>query len=922
MIKDEFNNIEITNDKQTKLVEFGKTQKAEFTSKKENTVPEGELNEKFVGKTIKQTTEVNVEYINKVPSHTTTTVVKTATTATNVASAAASTVVVASTVAVTAVAVATGISVAIHDYHCELSSLLISSNAISYSFTIVDYNKDDSGIDYQTYEENPKGLLKTDRTLGGPEEEPYYENDFSNPNRPFVLKVSNANYVSEHYLDYGKSEEDSFSGLTLGDTYEITLSENRYGGEVLYHESFTTFKNSYCRYFYLSSYADFRNGTLWTEVDYLDELENLNSFNLNLTAKDDSTFTYQIPLEVKTGYQELSVSDFDFTRTYDFVFSYKKGEDVIEFSTGEINFIDSNTGVSEVYGVNWDKTANFVTKEIALTLDYQDDFDIFSQFELELQDAEYPEEVTEVFTLVKTTDEQIITIPEDSSIYLRRAYKYQFSYLNAENNQRSIIESGEVTFVDNSNGQKAFNSCSIDPVPNYENKTFTVTLDYVDDYSELVSFALEMHSDDTDSVTIYLNETTEPQVISAADYDIDFLKTYTYTLTYYDIANGEQYTAAEGSITFDTSSLTSTFNQLIFDKTANFNDRSFVVQLDFIDELNVFSQFKFTLNAIDKSETIEYGLEKTTEPQTLYADEMTSGGSAGTDYRIDLVYDNMTYSLSYYDARTEETIVAVPETEVSFTNSVHSVFNDLESSFDFTEEASGTTYMLPVHFDYDDLAHSYYSFDVSFWKNDEEVGYLVFEGYNLSDEWQYGVYTNVDSTYDVDGIINTSGVYVKVVANYDMDSDPNLPSSEEVFYKEVALTKGEVKQVHGAYVRTEYLHYGGEIMLSVVYSGGPDDLGSQLVIETYNNNTYIYNFELSIGNNYSMVVLSETDDSIVLEEEQFVDELIDHPVKLSLRYCTYYVDYSDPAYGSDGQIVPSDYITMVIADSYKFSLSV
>ena len=41
MRNDEFNYIEITNDKQLRGVEFGKTQTAEFTSKKENETPEG-----------------------------------------------------------------------------------------------------------------------------------------------------------------------------------------------------------------------------------------------------------------------------------------------------------------------------------------------------------------------------------------------------------------------------------------------------------------------------------------------------------------------------------------------------------------------------------------------------------------------------------------------------------------------------------------------------------------------------------------------------------------------------------------------------------------------------------------------------------------------------------------------------------------
>ena len=88
MRNDEFNKIEITNEKQTIGFEFGKTQKLEATSQKENKAPEGELNEKYVGKTIRKQTEVNVKYDNKAtaPVHESTTVTST-TTATSVASA-------------------------------------------------------------------------------------------------------------------------------------------------------------------------------------------------------------------------------------------------------------------------------------------------------------------------------------------------------------------------------------------------------------------------------------------------------------------------------------------------------------------------------------------------------------------------------------------------------------------------------------------------------------------------------------------------------------------------------------------------------------------------------------------------------------------------------------------------------------------
>jgi hypothetical protein len=143
---------------------------------------------------------------------------------------------------------------------------------------------------------------------------------------------------------------------------------------------------------------------------------------------------------------------------------------------------DNSGAISNVNGVIWDKSANFITKQFDIQLDYQDDFYYFDNFELELADHEYPDEVRETFPLNKTTDVQTVTITDDSSVNFRRTYDYIFRYQNRGVNE--IIESGEVTFTDNSNGQKEFKNFTISPTPNLDDNTFDVQLDYIDDYEE------------------------------------------------------------------------------------------------------------------------------------------------------------------------------------------------------------------------------------------------------------------------------------------------------------------------------------------------------------------------------------------------------------------------------------------------------
>ena len=154
MRNNEFNNVEITNEKQIRGLEFGKTQESETVSQKENKLPEGELNEKYVGKTIRKQTEVNVQYANKAtaPAHGSTTVTS-ATTATSVAATSASVVTAASVVAVTAISVAAGISVALHDYEYKFESFLVTSNSLSYELYIVDHkNERPDGEPYEEYD--------------------------------------------------------------------------------------------------------------------------------------------------------------------------------------------------------------------------------------------------------------------------------------------------------------------------------------------------------------------------------------------------------------------------------------------------------------------------------------------------------------------------------------------------------------------------------------------------------------------------------------------------------------------------------------------------------------------------------------------------------------------------------------------------
>ncbi|MBQ6731311.1 MAG: hypothetical protein IJR08_05330, partial [Bacilli bacterium] len=773
---------------------------------------------------------------------------------------------------------------------------------------------------------------------GNPDEEKdFYDDDpnsiFDNT-RPFVLKVSNDNYVSEHYLGYGLSNYGSFSGLTLGDKYNITLSENRYGGQILYNETFVTYKNSFMRDFYLSGSANFREGTFDVYLDFVDELEDLNDFTLTFTDQERPSAQYTFQLEPVNGYQEVSVysqdqstSGFDFERAYDYAFSYKKGDDVYEFSTGSVTFYNTATERSEVFGVNWDKTANFITREFNVQLDFQDDFNYFDNFVLVLQDHEIPEEVSEEFALSKTTDIQTIALTDDSSINFRRAYDYTFRYEN--NGVVETIETGTVTFTDNSNGKKEFRSIAIDSIPDLGNHRFGVTLDYDDDYDELFSFCLLINDVTGAEKEIYLEKTTEKQYVDYNQYELDINNTYSYSLKYYDAETDEYYTPVSGeTLSFDLSSFSSDFNELIFDKKGNFDTLSFDIQLDYVDDYNYYSDFTFTIKD-DQEHEKTFNLDKTIEPQTLYIDDYEEeelDGEINKVYLYSMRASTFTYVFKYFDASINEYVTEESEA-FTFTNALTSTFTDIVSPFDFTADDGGQSFTLPLRFEYDDAAKIYQEFDVQICKDNESLSSLRFEGNTKTEEWLYGVF--VLDGLDINDIINANDTSIKVFTYVDESLNPNIDPNiyeEPIFTKDVTFTLGKEHEIYGGRITYDHIVYNSDIGFQLVYSGSPDDF-TDCELNFKGASGKIYRFtisQLSPGNNYTTIYMDSDYIDTAVSESDFQNDFIDHPMKVSVVYYTLTNEVSsgDVTGGSGDTVVKNGPFTTILHESFQFYESV
>ena len=644
MIRDEFNQIEVTNDKQLLRSEFGKTQKVEFSSQPDNKLPEGDLNEKYVGKTIRKETEVNVDYINKVPSHGSTTVVTSTGTATTAAAATAGTAVAASTVAVVAIATVTGISVAIHDYKYEFKSLIISSNELRYELYVYD------------------AMLKDDEYLSFEDQESSREEEFDElSSAPFKLRVYNNNYDASQYLWDRSTNMGVFENLTLGDTYNIVLSENRYGGEEIYKDTFVTYVNSSIVDFTVYQYTDYVVGTFDYNLDFVDDNDSISDISLQFYPVDlpsEIVADFSVPKEA--GYNTMVAMYkngnlmLDLNAEWGYRVLYTQNGETKIFKEDKVAFEDYAGRKSVFNDFIFDKTANYIENSITVTLDYIDSLGWYSDFNLKLtqipvdatgsqggQDDYYSQEIP----LMATNEPQTINLNEYEFFVRDTNFKYTYSLSCLYQGELTVLkeETEPFSFSDTSGGVSEFYNLEFDKKADFVNNTFKVRLDYKDDFNAFYSFVLHLFPEGVNAQYDFsLNPTTEEQTCTFDEnqhWNFSFDYTYTYNLTYYDDYGQVTYGANSESFVFaDEQGRVSEFRGVTFTGNYDIGTGMAPVQLDYQDDFGYLSdfvmyffgpitssgtdpliQFANSDGALPSIEDYEYSvsLEKTTEVQYI-----------------------------------------------------------------------------------------------------------------------------------------------------------------------------------------------------------------------------------------------------------------------------------------------------------------
>ena len=888
MIKDEFNNIEVTNDKQVGLKEFGKTQKSESTSFHGNKIPEEEFNKKIKFDT--HPNHTNVEIKGKTQEVVKVTKVASASTASSIGAATASVATVGAVVAVTAISVVTGISVALHDYEYKFNSLLISANEVTYDLSIIDNKEKEENyeeIDYQSYEEEHESLT-------------------------FSLRLYNANYDYTHTLWLG-SNYGTFEGLTLGETYNIVLSESRYGGEKIFEKTLTTYKASKMNSFDIFQDADFTTSTINVMVDYIDDDDSFSDFTLTLsnTYEPDGI---SFPLKKTTDKQEVMLVDqnnkkFDLSEPCSYIFSYKNKGEVEEFQKGEITFFNIAPETSEFYEFIFDGSANFITNEFFARLDYMDDLNIFSDFKLILSDATgFDYEIP----LEKNKQQQTF----NSKMYdidLSSTYTYRLVCL--QDGVEAELDSGVVTFYDISGGVSELRDFIFDGTANFLTKKFEVQLDYQDDFGYFTDFRLIFD----DEIVFTLNETTEPQTINCSEFGLDFfLVEHSYVLKYSNYGVDEIFISDTVLFT-DTSGAVSEFNGLKFDKKADFIDRTFDIALDYQDDFELYSEFQLTINDLDTSESKVFALEKTTDIQTLTINEIVDGSPEyDPEYVVDIVKHNLTYSFSYKDSGS--LVELIKDEELVFTNSNPSTFDGVESPYCFLWDPTVGEYFLPMRFLINDVMEIYNSLQVELYCGDEVCATISYNPDQLDDSWFYGTVSFADGYYGpYDFTSSNEPAKIKVTGEvYDERTHGDITSmvlyEEQIFYGD-----SEVNEFYGVNVEP-YITLGDYHAYAMpVFTGDGDDLKGTIIFETESGKTYTYNLEFGSFNQYSTIDLQNPKEGNFNEETFFED--FSKPVKISVSYCTIIYEYEQGDSSNPIGSHESSYTTVVCYDSFLFSLS-
>ena len=643
---DEYNVVNITNEDQLRVSEFSSSPKDEISSYRDNssTVTRDEANDSFVSNSEKKETEqkrrkekkedIKKESEERLESEgaSKSTSGSSSSSASSgfSASAVTGTVVAAATVAVTALAAVAGINVITgENARIKMEEFGVQQTEMFYGLTLFTDKEDTAN--YFIYVTNPT-YSASQPLLKGPEEG-----------------------MSSDWPDFDPSKDGwfnggSFTNLTPGTRYDLSVKDSGFGGKVLYESSFVTSTKPNQAYngVYFES-PDYMNDTFTVRLDYTEEQTGyFDNFNIVISNGQRTPLTKQ--LEATTEPQTISTEDtqsyFDLmTDSFSFTMEYtENGENRTD--SGSFDFNEGGTMKSELNSITVDPNANYINNTFDVTADFTDDFNVIDRISISFLGVDgsgggYGFQLEKGFNRVSAVVDNEVMLDLTGG-----PYNYRISYYLKDNLYQypeTFDEQEPVTFVDSS--YSAYFSDITFSEPDYQSKSFSVQLDYTETIENTFKdFNLSI-SNGTTETSLELDATTDIQTLSLshiADFDLN-ADDYTFTLTY---SNGNVPGSYEGQFSFK-GQAKSEFNGVSINRYIDFDTGEFEITLDVYNDLGTLNNFTFTLIEVsDSQEVCTENLLPVRDPQTV---------TAPTDGSVNLALDDFSYIVTYYDGEEQKT---------------------------------------------------------------------------------------------------------------------------------------------------------------------------------------------------------------------------------------------------------------------------
>ena len=644
MINDEFTNSKSNNAALTPKSEFGNIPDNEFSGSGEMNLHKAAYDASLMKS---QETTKAVETTSQTTSSTaveSTTVASSTTMATGIAATSAGVITVASTVAIGALSVFAVVSDTVRDYQVTLDSMRVIGDSMSYLVSVYDMNMSEEDYDeyfrekYEKYDDNQSQSEEI-------------EIDY-----PFVVKLYNLSYEATQPADF-LSNEGTFQNIVLGDKYTIEVSEDKFGGDVLFETTFVATASYSFNDFSFPTNVDLEKGTFDIYMEFEDETDTYSDFVLylyDLDAPEQVNYTFN--LEKISGSQTVigdnDPEKIDIFKDWGYKFSFKENGETVVYKEGVAHFEDVYGRKSGFNEFIFDKTYSYKEGTMEVRLDFDNDFGWYDNFVLTLT-AHYVEEDP-------TTGDGSQTWTDDREIELQTTTDVQtidvmgldlnlmdpnvtFTYVltaDVRGVASTLVEENEpFSLTDNSGAKSEWNQFIFNKTANFLEDSFEVQLDYVDDFYYYDNFTLTLLPSGVNAqYDFHLDPTTEVQTCTFDaqqhwNYSFDYEYSYSLTCSYQGAIRTLD---SEENFKFTD---TSGFLGLDFDGTYDYGTNDFSLKLNYEDPDNNFSNFVFHLTYEDdpSEPSIDISLEKTTEVQSFDLDDYEL--YTGTWYEYNLTCD-------------------------------------------------------------------------------------------------------------------------------------------------------------------------------------------------------------------------------------------------------------------------------------------